>query len=514
MRREAIHYAKYMAQRWILSLAVLFVSNANALGLGEIQLSSNLGEPLKAQVALFELADADAQDMRVRLASADEYKKNSLQYPDGIKFKLQVVNEQGSNPFIRITTLRPVDEPFLDLLVEVSSPSGKIIKAYTFLIDPAPDLVSFPVVAQPAANIQQAGQAKPKEVSAESVIAIGPEGGVKPDIIEKPVVRSAKRKKRMSLTGSSSADSKASEDAGNRHKTRQFGKLSLSLSTSLSISKNSPGLPGNPIESNDALQEELIAKEKMLGELNAQIAEMQGVIKMLQSKLGIQPGSAVAAAGVVAQSAVANVIPESAVIKAEPIKQKIPVPAITPPLVEPGNSYGLLNHHWPKAAAGLVLLLLGVGGIFWYRKCKLEDEWAPGAFENLGDSEDVTGQEKSDDLTGAKLKIGEQSMKVPAYKEQKREFTSPPEYDLLEEADIYLRFGHDKLAEEVLREAIRINPSNPHSYLTLLGIYDTRGDVKEFSALAQQLKAMGDDVGWKKAVEMGRKLDPGNPLYA
>jgi len=125
----------------------------------------------------------------------------------------------------------------------------------------------------------------------------------------------------------------------------------------------------------------------------------------------------------------------------------------------------------------------------------------------------MDGKGKLANVVEPKLKVGEQSMKVPAYKEQKTEFTPPPEYDLLEEADIYLRFGHDKLAEEVLREAIKINPSNPHSYLTLLGIYDTRGDVMEFSALAHQLKAVGDDVAWKKVAEMGLKLDPGNKLY-
>lgn len=490
---------------------MLFISNANALGLGEIQVGSNLGEPLKAQIALFEIADADIQNMKVRLANAEEYKKNSLQYPDGVKFKFQITNEQGSNPFILITTLRPFDEPFLDLLVEVSSQSGKIIKAYTFLVDPAPDLFSPSVITQPAGNIHRVEQANSKGINSESALVTMPEG-VKPDTVKKPAARSTKRKKRISteaspsLTGSqSSVNNKTSENAGNQQKTKQFGKLSLSLSTSLSISRNTPGLPGSLIETNDALQEELIVKEKMLGEMNAQIAEMQEVIKMLQSKLGIQPGSAVAA-GVVAQSAVANVIPKSALIET---KQIILAPAISIPPTEPENSYGL----WPRVATGLALLMLGVGSVFWYRKRKLENEWVPVAFENLGDSEIMDGQAKTDGVAEAVPKVGEQSMKVPAYKEQKTEFTPPPEYDLLEEADIYLRFGHDKLAEEVLREAIKINPGNPHSYLTLLGIYDTRGDVMEFSALAHQLKAVGDDVAWKKAAEMGLKLDPGNPLY-
>jgi pilus assembly protein FimV len=106
-------------------------------------------------------------------------------------------------------------------------------------------------------------------------------------------------------------------------------------------------------------------------------------------------------------------------------------------------------------------------------------------------------------------------MKVPAVKEQKgmNVSSAPPEYDFLEEADIYLRFGHDKLAEEVLREAIKINPSNPHTYLTLLGIYESRGDAKGFAAVATEMKEVGDNADWQKAVEMGKRIDPANPLY-
>jgi tetratricopeptide repeat protein len=74
----------------------------------------------------------------------------------------------------------------------------------------------------------------------------------------------------------------------------------------------------------------------------------------------------------------------------------------------------------------------------------------------------------------------EKSMKTPAYVEQKTQSILPPEYETLEEADIYLRFGHDKLAEEALREAIKINPGNPQAYLTLLRICFSRKDSALF----------------------------------
>jgi pilus assembly protein FimV len=70
------------------------------------------------------------------------------------------------------------------------------------------------------------------------------------------------------------------------------------------------------------------------------------------------------------------------------------------------------------------------------------------------------------------------------------------------------------LAEEVLFDALKINAANPEIYMTLLGIFDTRGDAKGFEAVALKLKAIGDEATWQKAAEMGRKLDIGNELYA
>ena len=90
----------------------------------------------------------------------------------------------------------------------------------------------------------------------------------------------------------------------------------------------------------------------------------------------------------------------------------------------------------------------------------------------------------------------------------------PPEYEMLEEADIYLRFGNDKLAEVALKEAVKINPKNPQPYLKLLLIYFSRKDSAAFLAVAQQLKPLCDEITWSRVAEMGRGLDPNNALYS
>lgn len=507
MRVEAKQLRGCVVPSWMLSMTMAVAFNAHALGLGEIQVNSSLGEPLNARVDLRELSYADAHDLRVRQASIEEYQNIGLQYPGGIRFNFQFVNEQGKQPFIDISTLRPIDEPFLTLLLEVSSASGKILRDYTFLLDPAPDLFVSARAVSSAAAAQQIGQAGTTSAAAEAA-----QGMVQP-----PVVRSTKHKKRKKrISGgvvpmpTEPVVRRAGEIPGESGGIRRpGGTLALSLSTSLSISRGEPGQPGAAPAMGDALQEELIAREKMLNELNAQISEIQAAIKNLQSKISRPAGAVVAESGVLAQSAAASSIP--ATTEAAAGKPKIPAPAATAPRAETKATSGLMVRFWSRVALVFALLIVAAGAVFWYRQRKFKQESGREIIEEAIDAGTATTPAE---VVGAPGEVGEQPIKMPAYKGLKSVPVSSQEYDFLEQADIYLRFGHDKLAEDVLRKAININPINPHGYLTLLGIYETRGDAKSFYALAQQLKAIGNAADWRKVAEMGRKLDPNNPFYA
>ena len=63
------------------------------------------------------------------------------------------------------------------------------------------------------------------------------------------------------------------------------------------------------------------------------------------------------------------------------------------------------------------------------------------------------------------------------------------------------------------KEALQNTPNNHQIHLKLLGIYANRKDANTFSTIARQLKDSGDDEAWQQAVEMGRKIDPDNPMY-
>ncbi len=87
--------------------------------------------------------------------------------------------------------------------------------------------------------------------------------------------------------------------------------------------------------------------------------------------------------------------------------------------------------------------------------------------------------------------------------------------DPVAEADVYLAYGRDLQAEEILKEAIRGNPDRLAIRTKLLEVYAKRRDVKGFEQLATQLFTLtqGQGEDWARAQELGAQIDPDNPLY-
>ena len=87
--------------------------------------------------------------------------------------------------------------------------------------------------------------------------------------------------------------------------------------------------------------------------------------------------------------------------------------------------------------------------------------------------------------------------------------------DPVAEADVYLAYGRDLQAEEILKEAMRGNPDRLAIRTKLLEVYAKRRDTRGFELLATQLFSLTQGAGedWAKAQEMGIQIDPENPLY-
>jgi pilus assembly protein FimV len=90
------------------------------------------------------------------------------------------------------------------------------------------------------------------------------------------------------------------------------------------------------------------------------------------------------------------------------------------------------------------------------------------------------------------------------------------EVDPLAEAEIYLAYGRDGQAEDILKEALAANPRRQEVQLKLLEIYAKRKDAAAFDGVARDLQAVTGGQGevWAQAARLGYGIDPNNPRYA
>ncbi|HET9700428.1 MAG TPA: FimV/HubP family polar landmark protein, partial [Burkholderiales bacterium] len=88
------------------------------------------------------------------------------------------------------------------------------------------------------------------------------------------------------------------------------------------------------------------------------------------------------------------------------------------------------------------------------------------------------------------------------------------EVDSLAEAEVYLAYGRDAQAEEILKDALSRQPGRAEIHHKLLEIYSKRGDKRAFEQTARVLQGLGvAGAAWESVQATGLALDPGNPLY-
>lgn len=149
-----------MLRKLALSLALagaLSSSNSYALGLGDIKINSALNEPLNAEIQLLEARKLNPLQIQPRMADIDEYVLAGIdkqRFLSDVTFK--VILGPDGNGRIRLTSRDPVKEPFLNFLVEVNWPNGRLVREYTLLLDPpAFDPSAQRRTVQPARTVQR-----------------------------------------------------------------------------------------------------------------------------------------------------------------------------------------------------------------------------------------------------------------------------------------------------------------------------------------------------------------------
>ena len=618
----------------LLALSLgLGAQDAAALALGRLSVQSGLGEPLRAEIDIPEINAAEADSLRATLASPEAYRASGLEYHpalNGVRMSLQ--KRPDGRSYLRVTSDRPVNDPFLDLVLEANWASGRTVRDYTLLLDPpsqrpaaaAPSVAAAPVVTAP---VVPAAPVRPQAITRPAAAPVAPAAPRPPAQAAAPAVRTAPSDKSLTVQRGQTASKiagdykpanvsldqmllallRANPNAfvnGNINRLRAGAVLTVpdqneiaavpagtakqqltaqskdfndyrnklagvapgvqvagadrsasgqvqtqvedkkpaaAASDKLTLSKNATVQGGT---------EDKIAQDARAKDASTRIAELSKNINEL-NRIGAASGGAASPAGAAASAAAAGAgvtvtvapppdapasaapaataasapaAPAAAVPAAEasapaaapaPVAAApapIPAPAPAAPVEEPSFLDSLLDNKPMLGLLGaLAVALAGLGIYARSRRTKqnagvdssfLESRLQPDSFFG------ASGGQRVD--TSGNSSTGNASLNYTH-----SQLDAGGDVDPVAEADVYLAYGRDLQAEEILKEALRNNPSRFAIHAKLAEIYAKRQDLPALQGLGKELKRLsgGEGPEWDRVAQLGRSLDPANAMY-
>ncbi|WP_460086801.1 FimV/HubP family polar landmark protein [Pseudomonas sp. H1_B04] len=432
---------------------------ASALGLGDITLHSALNQPLRADIALVDVAGISEGDLSASLASPDDFSRAGVErafFLNNLRFTPVL---RGERSFIRVTSSKPVEEPFLNFLVQLNQPNGRLLREYTVLIDPPGTPGIVPVREEPS---EAPRSVKPPPAVQGKRYTVVP--GDNPWIIAK----------RLHDAGSNASVNELMQ--GIQALNPGSDRLSIGQRLLLPDSAVLPTSAAAPAgQASDAPDEQMAAsvlqnqqQQKTIDELQArlqaqdeEIAGQRKQISQLQARLAE-----------VAPAPVASTPPQPALPAAEPAPDAQPA---TEPVAEPEG----VNWTW---VAGLVGLLGLLALLLFVRRRQQQAELEP-----------MTGRPEpmleEDDETFASIPDTEPSETAASFNNG-----DTPLGDVLEGVGIYLTYGRFTEAAGLLRAALLAEPERTDLGLKLLEVLGKQGDVIGFQAQEHHLLAQGIDA--------------------
>ena len=617
MIAKSQHWQKTAIAAAATALLTLTTTGAMALSLGRITVQSALGEPLRAEIEVPDINSEEAASLRTAVALPEAFTAAGLEYNSALS-SLQATLQRRADgrAYIRLTSDRPINDPFVDMILEASWSSGRIVRDYTMLFDPpslrkpaaaAPTLpqVAATTIARPVApapvvqaspdtnraprptTTAQAPAAKPaptptnsggKSVvvqpgdTATKIAASVRESGVSldqmlvamlrgnPDAFINNNIDRVRAGAVINVPSSEQAKSVSAPEATQilRAESKDFGNFKRALASNAPTAavaaadrKTSGTIESKVVESKpkaatpDKLtlskgsvqaknEEAKLAKERADQDAAARAAEIAKNISDLKkaatvvtaaSSPSVVPAPAatavsgptvVSAAPASAPVVAAATLPTPATQASAPASVvSAPVTAPTAPVVpveEPGFVDGLLENPIVPAVGLGLLALLGGFGFYRMRQSKknaaqvdssfLESRLQPDSFFGASGGQRV--DTNSDDPVSGSSMVYSAS-----------QLDAADDVDPVAEADVYLAYGRDLQAEEILKEAIRTNPGRLAIYTKLLEIFAKRRDSNSFEATAIQAHKLtgSESPDWARICEMGIGIDPVNPLY-
>ena len=148
----------FLAARTTLAIAALAALSAaapeaQALGVGRLNVQSALGEGMRAEIDITSLSADEAASLAVRIASPDAYRAAGVDYNAVLAgAQAVVVRRPDGRAVLRLSSDRAVQEPFIELILEVNWASGRLVREFTLLFDPPSNRAAPPVMAAAPVN--------------------------------------------------------------------------------------------------------------------------------------------------------------------------------------------------------------------------------------------------------------------------------------------------------------------------------------------------------------------------
>lgn len=612
-----------------ISLAVclaLMPFAVDAAGLGRMTVMSGLGEPLNAEIEI-SASKEELSSLSARIAPAETYAEQGVERTSSLGgVRVELGKKADGSPILKLSTYQPVDDPFLDMLIQVDWPTGRLLREYTALLDPpgyggratASSAVSVegaqlstvqppskkntskrpswlaqtarPGAAQPETSGAAEGyltkrgdtlrnvarQMQVDDVTLEQMLvglyranrdafigdnmnqlkagqimraprdeelrAVSPREALQEvrvhtanwnsyrNTLADTVAKSAPAQGESRQQTSSGKITAAAEDKAAPPATGPRDVVKLSRSETEAAKAGAAADKSGVTEDKlRALEEESTAQEKSIAEVNERIAFFEKQIQDMQKLLLVQNQMlADLQKGKTPQPPAAEVPPAAAVEPQQPQEQqpaapapvteaKPAAPAAPKAPAEPAPEPGLLDTltEDPVMLGGAGGLLVLLGGAWLYLRGKRRK-----SLDNFEKGILTSGGLKSDTVFGATaggaVDTGETSFLSNFSQRSGAGMIDTSDVDPISEAEVYMAYGRDAQAEEILKDAIGKEPKRYELQRKLLEIYANRKDAVAFETLAGELYATcgAADPNWMKVAELGRMLEPENPMYA
>lgn len=545
----------------VLAVAMLCSANVWA-GLGRINVRSYLGETFHADIELTGVRASELETARIGLASPDTFRDLNVDYSSSMSALRFHVVPSARGAVIRVSSATPINDPYLRFVVEAKTSSGRSVREYTVLLDPAsynaPQAKSIvqdmPQYAEDNLSSRYAGKqtkathaATPGMVQTRSgstlrgmAARIKPAGATteqtmaalvqanrhafndgNPNKLKAGVTMKVPAAGKIKALGAEQVNDILHADGATAPAAAPAAEQAAAVAKTPPASKGKNGdvlklLPAEAAGGQadgrlSVLEQQVSAREQSLKDAEARIAALEQQLKLLQSG---KPMASQAAVAVPAASApVVDATASTPAVAPAPVAAQAPKPVVAPKPVAPPPERSWLDglfDNLPLIGGGVAGLgLLGALGVMISRRRKSES----------GSSLQLSTQGSNAVL--GRSAVGSGPSSVSGGHSFMTNFTQSSgaidaaEVDPVAEAEVYMAYGRDAQAEEILKDALAKDPSRQEVRQKLLELYAARPDTANFEKLAREFHVSTDGKGqaWAKVAAMGLGIDPANPLY-